>query len=380
MSRAFTIPGPQPTTRKPSSSFPPGKAASDTGEWKEMIRPLHDEPAAHDLPQAAVMTASVRRSLVSLALLGCCAIGSTPHAADAYPTRPIRWVVATAPGGGVDAIARILAPRLGEQMGQTVIVENRPGAGGNVGVEIVARSNPDGQTLLASTSTVLTVNPSLYKMPVSIEKDLQPITVLAAAEQAVVVHPSVPAKSLKELIALAREKPGALNYASAGTGTALHLGAELLKLRTGIDMTHVPYKGGGPAAAATLSGEAQVIVGTVASTIAFIQAGRLRPIASTGAKRSRLLPDVPTVAESGYPGFEASVWFAMLGPSGTPKDIVQRLYTETLKALKQADVQTAMSRQGMEAQPNTPAALAARIRNETATWATVIKKTGIRLD
>nr|AHZ45689.1 tricarboxylate binding receptor [uncultured bacterium] len=322
----------------------------------------------------------LRLTAAVIAATGCCASGVAHAAEDAYPSRPIRWVVATAPGGGVDATARILAPRLSDSLGQTVIVENRPGAGGNVGLEIVARATPDGHTLIATTSTLLTVNPSLYKMPVSIERDLQPITMLAAAEQAVVVHPSVPAKTLGELVALAKQKPGALNYASAGTGTAVHLGAELLKLRTGINMTHVPYKGGGPAAAATLSGEAQVIVGTVASTIAFIQAGRLRALASTGAKRSKLLPDLPTVAESGYPGFEASVWFAMLGPSGMPKAVVQRLHTEALKALAQPDVQTAMSRQGLDAQPNTPAELATRIRNETVTWATLIKKTGIRLE
>jgi tripartite-type tricarboxylate transporter receptor subunit TctC len=314
---------------------------------------------------------------VAFAVLACC---TAAHAAESYPSRPVRWVVATAPGGGLDATARILAPKLGESLGQTFVVENRAGAGGNVGVEIVARSTPDGQTLLAATSTVLTVNPSLYRMAISIEKELQPTTVLAAAEQAVIVHPSVPAKNLKELIALAKEKPGALNYASAGTGTAVHLGAELLKFHTGINLTHVPYKGGGPAAAATLAGETQVIVGTVASTIAFIQAGRLRPIALTSLKRSKLLPDLPTVAESGYPGFEASVWFAMLGPAGLPKDIVQRLYSETQKALRLADVQTAMSRQGMDAQPYTPAELAARIKKETAMWAELIKKTGIRAE
>ncbi len=315
---------------------------------------------------------------IAVPILFSAATDGAVAADSAYPTRPIRWVVATAPGGGVDATARILAPKLSEQMGETWIVDNRAGAAGNVGVEIVARSSPDGYTLLAATSTVLTVNPSLYKMPVSIEKDLQPITTLAAAEQAVIVHPSVPARTLKELIALARQNPGALNYASAGTGTALHLGAELLKLRTGISMTHVPYKGGGPAAAATLSGETQVIVGTVASTIAFINSGRLRAIASTSAKRSKLLPDVPTVAESGYPGFEAGVWFGLLGPSGMPAAIVNRLHAQTLDALKQPDVSTALSRQGIEARPTTPAEFAARIRTETATWAAVVAKAGIR--
>jgi tripartite-type tricarboxylate transporter receptor subunit TctC len=317
-------------------------------------------------------------TLVVTAIYGAIAgahAGETP-----YPARPVRWVVATAPGGGVDAAARILAPKLSDQTGQTWIVDNRAGASGNVGVEIVARSSPDGYTLLAGTSTLLTVNPTLYKMPVSIEKDLQPITTLAAAEQAVIVHPSVPARDLAGLIAFAKQKPGALNYASAGTGTALHLGAELLKLRTGIQMTHVPYKGGGPAAAATLSGETQVIVGTIASTIAFIHAGRLRAIASTSAKRSTLLPDVPTVAESGYPGFEAGVWFGLLGPAGMPKSVVERLYSETIDALRQDDAAAAMLRQGMQPQPATPSEFAARIKRETATWAAVIKKAGIRLD
>ena len=297
-----------------------------------------------------------------------------------YPTRPIRVVVATASGGGLDAVTRILAPKLTDSMGQTWVVDNRSGAGGNLGAEIVARASPDGYTVLTSTSTLLTVNPSLYRMPFSVEKDLQPVTVMAAGEQAVVVHPAVPAKTLAEFITLAKQKPGALNYASAGQGTAIHLGAELLKLRAGIDLTHVPYKGGGPAAAAVLGGEAQVMVGTVASTITFIQAGRLRALASTGARRSRLMPEVPTVAESGYPGFEASLWFGMTLPGATPKTIAQRIHHETVKALRYADVQTAMARQGLEPDPGTPAEMGARIHRETATWAAVIKKTGIRAD
>lgn len=322
----------------------------------------------------------LRAVLAGTALLPTMALAADGKAEANYPTRPIRVVVATAPGGGVDAVTRIVSPKLSESMGQTWVVDNRAGAGGNVGAELVARASPDGYTVLSSTSTLLTVNPSLYRMPFSVEKDLQPITLLAIAEQAVVVHPGVPAKTLTEFIALAKQKPGTLNYASAGQGTALHLGAELLKLRVGIDLTHVPYKGGGPATAAVLGGEAQMLVGTVASTITFIQAGRLRVLASTGAKRSRLIPEVPTVAESGYPGFEAGVWFGMTVPGGTPKDIVERLHRETVKAVRHADVQTAMARQGMEPDPGTPAEMAARIRRETATWAAVIKKTGIRAD
>jgi tripartite-type tricarboxylate transporter receptor subunit TctC len=321
------------------------------------------------------------RTATALALLIAGATVELASAADsAYPSRPIRVVVATAAGGGVDAVARIIAPRLSESMGQTWIVDNRAGAGGNVGAEIVARANPDGYTALACTSTLLTVNPSLYKMSFSMQRDLQPVTVLAAGEQVVVVHPAVPAKTLQELIALAKKKPGALNYASAGVGTAIHLGAELLNMRAGIDMKQVPYKGGGPAAAAVLSGEVQVLVGTVASTIPFVQAGRLRALATTGAKRSKLLPDLPTVAESGYPGFEAGLWFALLVPAATPKNIAERMRSETAKVLQQPDVQAAMARQGLEPESSTPAELAARITTESATWAALIKKLAIRVE
>lgn len=320
------------------------------------------------------------RTDCALAVLSFAALAAAGHAAgQAYPTRPVRWIVASAPGGGVDATARILAPKLAEAMGQTWVIDNRAGAGGNVGAEIVAKAAADGYTVLASTSTVLTVNPSLYKMPFSVDRDLQPVTVLALGEQIVVVHPSVPAKTLQDLVTFAKQKPGSLNYASAGTGTAIHLGAELLKLRAGIDMTQVPYKGGGPAAAAVLAGEVQVLVGTVASTIPFIQAGRVRALATTGLKRSKLLPDLPTVAESGYPGFDAGLWFGMLMPAGVPLPILQRVHAEALKALRAPEVQTAMSRQGLEPEPCTPAEHAARIKKETAMWAEVIKKSGIRL-
>jgi len=321
------------------------------------------------------MTPIVLRPALMLIALAPSAEAAEPS----YPTRPIRWVVATAAGGGVDATARILAPKLSDSLGQTWVVDNRPGAGGNIGAEIVARAIPDGYTALASTSTVLTVNPSLYKMPFSVEKDLQPVTVLALGEQVVVVHPSVPAKTVQDLVALAKQKPGALNYGSAGTGTAIHLGAELLKLRAGIDITQVPYKGGGPAAAALVAGEVQMMVATVASTIPFIQSGRVRALATTGLKRSRFIADLPTVAEAGYPGFDAGLWFGLLLPAATPKQIVERIHRETLKALQHPDVQTAMSRQGLDPDPCTPAEMAERIRRETATWAQLIKKTGIRL-
>ena len=296
--------------------------------------------------------------------------------------KDIRLLIGADVGGTYGLYAQLMVRHLKAHVpGQpNIVLQVMPGAGGNVGAEIVVRASPDGYTVLTSTSTLLTVNPSLYRMPFNVEKDLQPVTVLSGGEQVVVVHPTVPAKSLQELIALAKQKPGSLNYSSAGQGTALHLGAELLKLRAGIDMTQVAYKGGGPAAAAVLAGEVQVLVGTIASTITFINAGRLRALATTGPKRSRLLPDQPTVAESGYPGFDAGVWFGMTVPAATSKSVIDRLNRETVKALQYADVQAAMARQGLDAAPGTPAELAERIKRETATWAAVIKKTGIRAE
>jgi len=324
------------------------------------------------------MTRHIRLNcaLSAAALVFGSAIASEP----AYPTRPIRLVVPFAPGGGVDVVSRILAPKLTDAMGQTWVVDNRAGAAGNIGAEIVARAQPDGHTVLAALNTQLTANPGLYKMSFDVFKDLQPITMLVTAEHILVVHPSVPAKTMQELIAYAKQNPQALNYASAGVGSSIHLAAELFKRRTGIQMAHVAYKGAGPAVTAMLGGETQVLTGTVASTIQFIQAGRLRALATTSGKRSKVLPQLPTVAESGYPGFEADAWYALLVPGGTPASIVDRLRTETLKALQFADVQAALARAGLDPATSTPAELAARIKSETATYTAVIKEAGIRAE
>lgn len=300
--------------------------------------------------------------------------------AQTYPLRPIRLIVPFPPGGSTDALARTISPRLGDAMGQTWVVDNRGGAGGNVGAEIVARANPDGYTLLAGVDSQLTVNPTLYKLPFSVEKDLQPVTLLATAEQLLIVSPGVPAKTLKEFVALAKSKPGALNYASAGVGSPIHLAAELLNKRMGIDLTHVAYKGAGPAIAALLAGETQVLAGSVASTLALVSSGRLRALAITGAQRSKSLPDLPTVAESGYPGFEVTVWLALLAPGATPKAIVERIRNEVIKSMQNAEVQAALARLALVPETSTPAELAARIRSETAKWAGVIKDAGIRLE
>jgi tripartite-type tricarboxylate transporter receptor subunit TctC len=312
------------------------------------------------------------------------ALGATPmHAVSAdtiYPTRPIRVIIGFPPGGGVDTVARLLCPKLTEALAQNCIIDNRPGAGGNVSTELAARSTPDGHTALIVLSTQLTVNPALYKLSVAIQKDLQPVSLLNSAEHILVIHPSVPAKSLREFVEVAKQKPGALNYASAGIGSSLHMAAELLKKRAGIAMTHVAYKGAGPAVAALLASEVQVLTGTVVSTVAHIRTNRLRALAVTGSQRSRTLPELPTVAESGYPGFDADAWYALMVPAGTPTAVVERLRAEVHKALGSPDVQTAMARQGLNPQPSSPAQLAKRIQLETELWAGIVKDAGIRAE
>jgi tripartite-type tricarboxylate transporter receptor subunit TctC len=319
---------------------------------------------------------TVTKRLVLLAL--GFAAGTLQAAETTYPTRPIRLVVGFPPGGGLDTLARIIAPKLGDALGQNWVVDNRSGAGGNLGTELVARANPDGYTVLMALSSQLTVNPSLYKqLPFNVENDLQPVTMLVTAEHILIVHPGVQAKTLQEFVAVARQTPGALRFASAGVGSSLHMAAELLKKRAGIDMVHVPYKGAGPAVTAMLAGECQVLTGTVSSTIQFISAGRLRALASLGARRSNVMPDLPTVAESGYPGFEADAWYGLLVPSRTPGNVVERIRTEALNVLQHPDVQTAMAQQGLAPATSTPAELAARIKRETSTWAGVIRDAAI---
>ena len=329
------------------------------------------------------MVCGVRKICIRkcIALLGLWIAAGAAQAADAaYPTKPVRLVVPFAPGGGVDATARIIAPKLSELMGQNWVVDNRTGAAGNLGSEIVAHAAPDGYTVLLALDTQLTANPSLYKLPFSVEKDLQPVIILAVSDQIVVVHPSVPAKTVNEFVALAKQKPGALRHGSAGVGSSNHLAAELFKYVTKIDVVHVPYKGAGPALTAILTGEIQMNVSSTASTLPFIKSGRLRALASTGLKRGKALPDIPTVAESGYPGFEAIQWYGFVVPHATPKPIVTRIHDDSLKTLQNAEVRASMERLGLEQDPGTPEALAARVKKETATWARIIKDAHIRVE
>jgi hypothetical protein len=299
--------------------------------------------------------------------------------ADFYPNRSVRLLVPFSPGGGVDALARIMAPRLLELTGVVWVVDNRGGAGGNIAAETVARAAPDGYTVLMGFNTILTVNPGLYKLNYSVENDLLPVSMLAHAQYILVVHPSVPATSLKDFIALAKSKPGQLNYASAGIGTAVHLAAELFKSRAGIDMVHLAYKGGGPAAAAVLAGEAQVIFASVASSVAQIKQGKLKGLATTGSQRSKVMPELPTVAESGYPGFDVGSWYALFLPAKTPSPILHKLQTAAHKVVAFDDVQLAMSRQGLEVDVSNAQRLRDKIKSETKVWTELIKSADIKL-
>src|SRR3990172_4285038 len=324
----------------------------------------------------------LRHLCAACALLLAWGVCSTASGAESstYPTRPIRLLVPFAPGGGADTLSRIITPKLHDALGQPWVVDNRGGAAGNIAAETVARAAPDGHTVFMGFNTVLTVNPSLYKLSYSVAKDFQPVTLLATAQYILVLHPSVQAATLNEFIALAKQKPGSLNYSSAGVGSPLHLAAELFKKRAGISMVHLAYKGGGPAAAAVLAGEAQVLFGSVASSLPQVKAGRLKALATTGTKRSRVAPELPTIAESGFPGFDVSSWYALLVPAGTSPAIVNRIRGAAMKAVELPDVLEAMSRQGLEVETSTPQQLAARIKSETAMWAGVIKEAGIKAE
>lgn len=321
--------------------------------------------------------------LTGLSLM-LCGLSAPAYAAQTdYPARPIRLIVPYPPGGGADGLARVLTPRLTDSMGQTWVIDNRGGSGGVVGTEIAAKAQPDGYTVLLGVNlAALTVSPTLYpELGFNVIRDLQPITKLASAQYILAVHPSVQATTLPQFIALVKSAPGKLNYSSTGVGSPLHLAAELFKFRAGVDLVHVAYKGGGPAALAVLAGEVQVLFGSFASTLPHVKAGKLKAFAVTGPKRSAVAPNLPTMAESGFPGFEVTSWYALLVPVKTPRSVVKRLYDEALRGVTLPDVQEAFGRQGQEVETSaSPEELAALIKAETATWAKVIKAAGIKGD
>ena len=298
-----------------------------------------------------------------------------------YPTKPIRLVHPFPPGGGTDAMARILQPKLSEALGQPLVMDHRPGAAGSIAAEIVAKSTPDGYTLLMGFSTVMTTNKSLYsKLAFDPLKDFAPITHLATAQYLLIVHPSVPANSVGELVTLAKARPRSLNYASAGIGSPLHLAAELFKSRAGIDMVHVAYKGGGPAAIAVLAGETQVVFASVAASLQHVKTGRLRALAVTGLKRSLLAPELPTLHESGFAGFNVTAWHSFVAAAGTPRNIIVRLHDEIIKVLRLPEIVQLINNIGYEPTGTKPEQLAEIMRTESAVWAKVIKDANIRAE
>jgi tripartite-type tricarboxylate transporter receptor subunit TctC len=301
--------------------------------------------------------------------------------AQAYPNHAIRLVVPFPAGGTTDIIARDVAKRLTETLGQSVVVDNRPGAGGNIGSDAVAKSAPDGYTLLMGTVGTHAINPSLYaKMPYDHVKDFVPVVLVAGVPNVLEVNPSLPVNSVADLIKLAKSKPGAINFASSGNGTSIHLSGELFKTMAGVDMTHVPYKGSAPAVSDLIGGQVQVMFDNLPSSLAQIKAGKLRAIAVTSLKRSPALPDVPTIAESGLPGFEASSWFGILAPAGTPPPVIAKINAEVNKWLQSPEGRDQLLAQGAELAGGTPEQFAAHIRAETDKWAKVVKASGAKVD
>jgi tripartite-type tricarboxylate transporter receptor subunit TctC len=321
---------------------------------------------------------TIRRTVLN-ALVA--ALASAPMLAQGaegeYPSKPIRMLVGFAPGGGTDTTARALTPKLAERLGQQVIVDNRPGAAGNIATDLTTKAPPDGYTTLMGTIAALAINPTLYgNLPFDPLKDLAPVTRAVDSTNILVVHPTVPAKTVKELIALSKSK--SLNGGSSGVGGAGHLALELFNVLAGTKIVHVPYKGGGPAMVDLLGGQINLIFATAASAVPHIQSGKIRALAVTTANRSKLVPDLPTVAEAGLKGFEANNWYGVVVPAKTPQPIIDRLNREFTAVLKMPEIQEVLFKQGLDAAPSTPEAFAAYIKSETAKWAKVIKASGAK--
>jgi len=317
-------------------------------------------------------------SLIAAALPAMAAPASS--SAPNYPNKPVRIVVPQSAGGSTDLTARLVAQKLSDALGQPVVVDNRPGAGSIIGTDLVAKATPDGYTLLVVASSI-TLNPSLYKkLPFDPIRDLAPITQLSAFPNMLVVHPSLPVKSVRDLIALAKSRPGQINYGSSGAGTGTHLSAELGKYMTGVELVHVPYKGGGPAVIALLGGQVQLDFATIPSVLPHVRAGKLRAVAVTTLRRSPAAPEVPTIAESGVPGYDHGPWNGMLAPAKTPRAIIARLNAEVARIVHMPEAAGVLVHEGAEPVGNTPEAFAAVIRTETAKWAKVIKAAGIKAD
>lgn len=304
-----------------------------------------------------------------------------PAQAQGFPTKPVRIVVTFPPGGSSDAAARLVAPRLAERLGQPVLVENRPGAGGGIGLEAVAKAPADGHTLVLASAGGLTANPSLYaKINYDPARDFAPIGLFGTSPFVLIASDKLPAASVKDVVALAKARPGGLSYASGGNGTAMHLSGELLKSMTGSFIVHIPYRGSAPAVTAAGAGETQLAIADIASAQPLARAGRVKLLGVMGRERSTLAPELPTLAESGVPGFEASGWFALLAPAGTPAPVVARLNAELNAVLRAPELRQQFAQAGLEPLTSTPQELAALMRSETEKWARVIKQSGAKVD
>lgn len=307
--------------------------------------------------------------------------GSSAALAQSYPSKPVRILVPYAPGGPYDDIARVVAQNLGELWGQAVVVDNRGGAGGMIGAEAVAKASPDGYTLLLGNSGPMTINPTLQpKMLYDAQKDFAPVTMVLSGQMVLVVHPSLPVKNVRELVRLAKAKPGQLNYASAGVGNLQHLGMELLQSLAGIKLNHVPYKGAAPAFIDLIAGQVDLMFANIVGALPHVKSGRVRALAVSSAKRAAVLPEVPSVAESGYPMFDATTWTGIFAPAATSKEIIVKLHDDIIKVLQRQSVRNRLAAQGSEVVAGTPEQLAAFMRTETALFAKIIRSANIRAE
>jgi tripartite-type tricarboxylate transporter receptor subunit TctC len=315
-----------------------------------------------------------------LSLLGLLAFASVAPA-QTYPAKPVRMVIAFAAGGTTDILGRLYGQKLSASTGQQFIVDNRAGAGGTIGTDIVVKSQPDGYTIKFGSTSSIAVSPNLYpKLPYDILRDLTPVAQVASAPILLAVHPSVPARTMRDLIALARAKPGQLTYASSGSGSSLHLCGEYLKYLAKIDLLHVPYKGAGLALPDLVAGQVQLLFSDMAPFVPYVKTGRLRILAVTTAERSKLYPDIPTIAESGAPGYDLTGWYGVLVPAGTPRPIIERLHGELMKAMHAPDMQERYVTLGLEPVESTPEQFGTYIRAELAKWGDIIKRSGTRVE
>ncbi len=311
--------------------------------------------------------------------IACCVLAASASAvlAQAYPAKPVRMIAASSPGSAVDIVARIVAQKLGEQFGQQIVIDNRAGAGGNLGAELAAKAAPDGYTLFMGTPAHA-INTGLYrKLNYDLTRDFTPVSQVTSGQYVVIVHPSLPVKSIKELIALARAQPGQLNYASAGSGNATHLAGELFSSATRVKLVHVPYKGSGPALTDVIGGQVQLMFGNLTAALPQVKTGRVRALAVTGRSRATAAPELPTMVEAGVPGYTVTSWFGVLVPAATPRELVMRLNADLARTMSAPDIRDRLAGEGAEPTTGTPEQFAAFIRAEIAQWTKVIKGAGI---